>query len=337
VSILLDPDPTTFGLVGTGNISHYVGKNIPLHPKVQRFLVFDRDQSLAAKFAASNRGTVCSSIDELLSHRPKGLAIATGPASQPEIAANAIAAGTVETLFLEKPVALSLLEAMNIHRAAQERGVSVWVDFHQPLLAEYLLARIARGALGMPQVIKYTWRRQAPGPLRGENGAGRRLRPTEDLGSHGFAFAVALLGDALPESVRTKPHGDGLDVVTANFTNGATLVGTFEFDAPIVESEIVEVIVTGSRGEARVLLPTAFTPPEVDHRPLWVPRGGPGRRLPAVMPIAEGRQEGVFRWIEGSDLPFPLALALRVQAMDDAARRSLADGGECRVPAVPPS
>lgn len=134
--------------------------------------------------------------------------IATPPSGHLEATERAAAAGL--HLLVEKPLALSLEEALRIQRAAHRGAVALTVVHNWHHAPPFRAARdaLAAGAIGVPQQVEFVTERTEPA-----GGAARSWRLDAkvagggilvDHGWHQLYLARALLGGSDPQSVQAS-------------------------------------------------------------------------------------------------------------------------------------
>jgi len=114
-------DPVTVGLVGAGPWAHEMHAPVlAAGPETALAAVWARRPSAAEELAARFQTHACSTFEDLLD-RCEAVVFAVPPDVQAHLAITAARAG--KALLLEKPLALSLVDAVRLVDAVGEAGV----------------------------------------------------------------------------------------------------------------------------------------------------------------------------------------------------------------------
>jgi predicted dehydrogenase len=147
------------GIIGIGYGQHVLLPVFQRHPRTQVVMVCAATQARAAAVAQQHGITRATGDWRELVTDPEVdvVAIATPPAQQPAIAI--AGAQTGKHLFLEKPLAPTLDEAIRMEAAVMQAGVISAVDFEFPQIAAWRTARemLAEGAIGGLRHIEVNW------------------------------------------------------------------------------------------------------------------------------------------------------------------------------------
>ncbi|WP_312018563.1 Gfo/Idh/MocA family oxidoreductase [Streptomyces sp. I05A-00742] len=186
----MSTDPVV-GLVGCGRIgAMYAGHLDALGP--YRLVCVDAERDRAEKLAREvSSGSVADSVEDLVARGCDAALVTAATTSHPELVEALVAAG-VPTLC-EKPLAVDPTTTEALGRAAERRGVPLWVGFQRrfdPGFAD-LRARAAAGELGRVQLLRLVSHDVSPPPVA-------RLRESgsvfTDLMLHDFDLVRWLTG-----------------------------------------------------------------------------------------------------------------------------------------------
>ncbi|EME97805.1 Gfo/Idh/MocA family oxidoreductase [Streptomyces mobaraensis NBRC 13819 = DSM 40847] len=192
------------GLLGCGRIGALYAAHLAAlgpHRLVCVDVVPERAEALARK---APRGSVADSVEVLVSRGCDAALVTAATTSHPELVAELVGAG-VPTLC-EKPLAVDPATTEALGRAAERRGVPLWVGFQRRFDPGFagLRARAAAGDLGRAHVLRLVSHDMAPPPLA-------RLRESgsvfTDLMLHDFDLVRWLTGRTI---VRVTADGAAL-------------------------------------------------------------------------------------------------------------------------------
>ncbi|MDZ8171196.1 Gfo/Idh/MocA family protein [Microbacterium xanthum] len=197
------------GVVGLGKISGQYLTTLSGRDDIEIVAVADLDQS-RAETVAGEIGASALTVDDLIaSDAVDAVLNLTVPAAHAEICGRAIAAG--KHVFVEKPLALSVSDGVELVRAAGEAGVRLGCAPDTVLGAGVQTARavIDRGDIGAPVGASAVW--AAPGhelwhpspEFYYQPGAG----PLFDMGPYYLTALVSMLGPV----VRVSGHATHSD------------------------------------------------------------------------------------------------------------------------------
>ncbi|HEY5319750.1 MAG TPA: Gfo/Idh/MocA family oxidoreductase, partial [Galbitalea sp.] len=188
--------PLNIGIIGVGNISAQYFASLPALPGLRLVAVADVNEQRAAEVAAE-QGAEALSVDALLADpRIDAVLNLTIPAVHAEIGIRSLEAG--KHVYGEKPLALSVAEALPMLELARERGLRVGSAPDTVLGTGIQTARHAldAGLIGEPVAASVHW--SAPGhelwhPAPGfyyQPGGG----PLFDMGPYYLTSLVTLFG-----------------------------------------------------------------------------------------------------------------------------------------------
>ncbi|MBW4719762.1 Gfo/Idh/MocA family protein [Saccharothrix obliqua] len=233
------------GLIGAGPWAQQVhAPGIADHPGTRLTSVWARRPEAAAALADPYGAAVAADPAELLS-TVDAVAFAVPPATQEEIALQAVAAG--RHVILEKPVAATLAGAERLADAVDRAGVVSLVMLTRrfaPETEEQLAqlhatggwtggnARWLTGALLGGPYSASAWRHER-GPL-------------DDIGPHAFDLLDAALG-RITDVLAAHRSDSGLWHVVLGHEGGATSSATLTMNVPVTPS-VVEVSFYGDHG-----------------------------------------------------------------------------------------
>ncbi len=212
------------GILGTGHMGNTHARQYHKMPDVQ-VGYHDRHPERADSFRERWDAECCKSSDELIQWADI-IDICLPTDLHPEYALKAIAAG--KAVFLEKPIAFTLEDGMQIVEAASKANVPLMVGHVLRFFPEYATARrvVQSGAIGTPAAARM--RRGGPTPkgqkewfLDIKRSGGVLL----DLVIHDFDWLRWTLGEVkflYAKSVAVE-HGNGPDyaLTTLTFESGA--------------------------------------------------------------------------------------------------------------------
>ncbi len=158
-----DDKPVRVAFLGTGYIADWHAKAVQTVPGAKLVAVCDKDLARAHSFAERHGATDCySSLEAMLRARENDLD-AIHVLLPPDLHAAAtrliIQAGI--HVLVEKPIAVSPQECMDLIKEAEARGIKIGVN-HNYLFApvyEQLKSDLMAGILGRPDHITMTWNR----------------------------------------------------------------------------------------------------------------------------------------------------------------------------------
>ncbi len=247
-----------WGIIGCGDVTEV--KSGPGFQKAagsELVAVMRRDAAKARDYAA--RHGVASAYDRAgdLIDDPSvdAVYIATPPSSHRELALAVAAAG--KPCLVEKPMARTHRECLEMTAAFARAGVPLWVAYYRRALPRFLMVRdyLSGGALGRITSVHV----QVTAPLlRGAEARAWRVDPAIagggllfDLGSHVFDLLDFLIGRitrVAAVALNTGGTYAAEDVTTAafEFDSGCAGSAVFNFNAP---SKTDVMTFVGSKGE----------------------------------------------------------------------------------------
>lgn len=251
--------PLGIALVGAGNIAQNI--HLPILAKMQgvRLLsICDRSVSKARILAERYKvGHVGRSIDDALKlDEVQAIFITTSTDAHSELARKAITAG--RHVFVERPIARTLQETIDVRAAAHDAGVQVMVGMNHRFRPDvvHMKNAVERGDLGQLSFVKAGWVKQRSTDARwlaqaDKSGGGVLVDlgiVVIDLILHVFNFGRVRSVMASTYHHDTKSVED-LAVAMLQFENGA--VATIEASWSLVRSEDVFYCnVFGKKGSA---------------------------------------------------------------------------------------
>ncbi|MFP4370178.1 MAG: Gfo/Idh/MocA family protein [Candidatus Kapaibacterium sp.] len=155
----------SIAIAGAGDISQSI--HIPLLHSIENAritAIYDPDKRKAAAVAGRwGIGRVCGSIDELAGEDIDAVVITARTDAHFELAIKCIEAG--KDLFIEKPMARNFEEALQIHEAAENKGVKVMAGMNQRFRADAIMMKnyVQMGEIGRLFYAKAGWMQQKRG------------------------------------------------------------------------------------------------------------------------------------------------------------------------------
>lgn len=200
-------------IVGCGMVAEEYAQTLSASSLVELVSCFDVDVELAQAFAARNAIHAVASVDQLDAEL---VAVLTPPAQHVEVASAVVRAGM--SVYVEKPLALSLSDAASLLALAAEHEVLVGAapDTFLAPPVQSAVAALAAGLIGEP--VAATAALLSPGPERWHPRPEPiyDLGPLLDMGPYYLATLIHLLGavasvhgaTAATRAPRTKVSGD---------------------------------------------------------------------------------------------------------------------------------
>lgn len=192
--------PINVAVLGTGFGQKIHIPGLQAHHRTEVIAVYHRDAEKAQAIAtAYNIPHACTTVESIVAlPEVQAVSISTPPFLHYEMAKTVLAAG--KHLLLEKPTALSLDEARQLHALATANGLTATLDFEFRFVPAWqrLAELLAEGFVGQPRLIKVDWlvssRADASKPWNWyackEQGGGA----LGALGSHTFDYIAWLFG-----------------------------------------------------------------------------------------------------------------------------------------------
>ena len=324
------------GVIGVGAMGARHAENIAHGiPEATLVTVFDAQPAAAARVAGSLGCDQAASLDELLRRDDiDAVVIVSPPRFHAEHAVAALEAS--KHVLLEKPMALTLVDADRINATAAKAGLRLQVGFMRRYDPAYVMAkrRIEAGDIGVPRLFKGIDRDQdAPvGPF----GSAGRASILTDSAIHDFDMARWLMADevsAVRATIavigdRTTVPCPNLALVDLLFARGAvgnveTLHGAkygYDIRAEVVGTEGTLLIGGHQRTALTFLGVDGGTHDLTGH---WLDRFGEAYRL-EMIDFIRATLEGRSPAVTGDDGRRALAIALAADAAGE-------QGGEISV------
>jgi len=195
------------GIIGTGFwASQTHAPVVAAHPDLQLTGVWGRDPARTASLAADFETNAFTDIDALLDS-VEAVILTVPPTAQPDLAIRAARAGV--HLLLEKPLALSLEDAVKIRDEVEAHDVAALVFFtsrYRPEQRAWMAAARDRGGWhsGHASWLATTYAPDAPRDMHDWRQAKGGLW---DVGPHALSVALGVLGP-VSEVAATKGSGD---------------------------------------------------------------------------------------------------------------------------------
>lgn len=144
------------GLAGAGRIGAFHARTLTGLSGVDELVVADADADRAAAVAASVPGGRAVPVDSLVGSGVDALVVATSTPGHAPLVRAAVAAGL--PVFVEKPVAATLEETVDVVRLVEAHEVPVHVGFQRRFDPGYRRARaaVASGELGFVHLLRAT-------------------------------------------------------------------------------------------------------------------------------------------------------------------------------------
>jgi 1,5-anhydro-D-fructose reductase (1,5-anhydro-D-mannitol-forming) len=280
-----------WGLVGTGAISSKrVGPGLVAAEGSQLVAACDVVQAALHEFAEQfHVPRVYTSFDELLNDEEiDAVYLATPIALHGPQAIQALRAG--RHVLVEKPMALSVAEGVEMVRVARETGKTLATAYYRRFFPKVQRARqlIADGTLGqviMVVSMYHTWydpAPAAPGSWRAQkaNSGGGVLW---DMGSHRFDLLVGLFGMPTQVWAKTETLAHGYEVedtatVYMKLGNGAQCASTWQWNS---QTWVDHLSIIGTRGKI------VMEPVDSPNLTLYVGKGRSQERFDEQIPLPD--------------------------------------------------
>ena len=250
-----------WGVIGAGNVCQV--KSAPALNKVpgsQMAAVMRRNGQKAKEFAALHHIPRWYDDAGALLSDPEvnAVYIATPPGSHRELTLKAAAAG--KAVYVEKPMARTWQECLDMITACEEAGVPLFVAYYRRMLPNYRKIKelVDDGVIGDIRSVHIRMNRPVD-PVFDRNPLNWRVKPEQagggyfyDLASHQLDFLDYLLGpivDAHGFSANQAGLYEAEDLVAGafQFESGVTGTGSWCF-ASAKSAEIDLTTLTGSKG-----------------------------------------------------------------------------------------
>ncbi|MFS4415932.1 Gfo/Idh/MocA family protein [Maribacter sp. 2307ULW6-5] len=253
-------NPLRWGMIGCGKVTEV--KSAPAYglvPGFERYGVMARSLDRAKAYAQRHGWPFFTDrADELINHPEiDAVYIATPPDSHLRYALMVAEAG--KPCCLEKPMAPTYAESLEIHTAFERRNVPLFVAYYRRSLPRFLQIRewLQEGRIGTVRHI--SWHKARSASPEDRSGAPNwrtdaQVAPGgyfDDLASHGLDLFTFLLGD-MEAAVGLATNQQGLytahDAVTGSWIHksGATGSGSWVFGADAAQDRVT---IIGDKGQ----------------------------------------------------------------------------------------
>ncbi|MEM1253112.1 MAG: Gfo/Idh/MocA family oxidoreductase [Cyanobacteria bacterium P01_H01_bin.21] len=187
-------------VVGTGFGQKIHIPGFKAHHRTEVVAVYHRDRTQAETIAQQhNIPHACDSIEAVVAlPQVQAVSVATPPFAHHTMAATVLKAG--KHLLLEKPTALNVQEAKNLHNLAQQHTVAAVMDFEFRFIPAWqrLAELLNEGYVGQKRLIKIDWiAGSRANPERAWNWYARKDQgggALGSIGSHMFDYVSWLFG-----------------------------------------------------------------------------------------------------------------------------------------------
>lgn len=271
-------EPRVIGIVGAGNISRQYLATLARLPELQLVAIADVDADRARSAAAGVAGLEAMTVAELLATDAIDVVVnLTVPAAHAEVSLSVLRAG--KSVYSEKPLATSTVEAREILQEAERRGLRVGcapdtvlgsgIQSARKVVDDGVLGRVVAASATMMIPGHEVWH---PTPeYYYQPGGG----PLFDMGPYYLSALVTLLGPIVSVDARASRLRDSrtiaegeragttfpVDVEThvsalAEHASGAISTVTMSFD--VVATRAASIEVHGERGSMVVSDPNTF-------------------------------------------------------------------------------
>jgi len=256
-------DTVRWGIIGVGNVTEL--KSGPAFYKTEHsklVAVMRRDAEKAADYAKRHNVAKWYSNATELVNDPEvdAVYIATPPDSHARYAIEAMRAG--KPVYVEKPMARSYTECLEMLHASSDTKLPLWVAFYRRTLPAFLKVKelIENGTIGKPLMINVKLHKQAEerGKTHKEmswhvfpeiGGAGHFF----DLASHQFDYFDFVFGEVTNvNGIATNQSGlyPAEDTVSGSWKHESGVVGNGSWCFVVDKSsEKDEITITGDTGE----------------------------------------------------------------------------------------
>ena len=252
-----------WGVIGAGDVCEV--KSAPAMMQIQHStikMVMRRQADKAADYARRHAiAHWTTNVDELLADPEiNAVYIATPPASHAELTIRAARAG--KAVYVEKPMAVSISECVNMIEACREANVPLFVAYYRRTLQGYLKVKelIDKGKLGEVRSVIIDMKQSLQSDIIARTDQNWRVNPDiagggyfHDLASHQLDFLDFLLGEIVDvkgialNQARIYPADDMVAAVF-QFQSGCVGSGNWCFTSSAI-SEKDSITIIGSKGE----------------------------------------------------------------------------------------
>jgi inositol 2-dehydrogenase len=254
------------GVIGLGRMGGVYARNLALRVSSARLVaVADQKADLREQFAGELSGVkVYASHRDLLQDKDvEAVVIVTSTSTHKQVVLDAVASG--KAIFCEKPMALSLRDAYEMHEAVRKARVFFQMGFQRRFDAGYVAAKkkVDDGVIGVPVVIACVSRDPFRPPLEycDPKVSGGLIA---DMGVHDFDLGRMFLGEVATVSAvggalaypEMKSVGD-IDNALVNmvFENGASghgALGTVQLSRNAVFGYDIRTEIWGTKGSLQI-------------------------------------------------------------------------------------
>jgi len=184
------------GVVGAGLIAGCHVRAYTRTEDVEVVAVADPHVAKAEQLAATVGATVCRDLDDVLELGPDVISVCTPPRTHADLTVRSIEAG--RHVLCEKPVALTLADALRIQHAAETSDRVVMIGHVSRFEPDHRAAQelVAAGHVGEVAMMVHSMTTSLPGWSEG----GWLARPEEsggplvDLSAHSFDYLTWVIG-----------------------------------------------------------------------------------------------------------------------------------------------
>jgi len=281
-------EKVNWGIIGCGNVTEK--KSGPAFNKVQNsrlVAVMRRDEELVKDYAKRHHVPKWTTDATELINDPNVTAvyIATPPASHAQYAIEAMKAG--KPVYVEKPMATSYRECLEMNRVSEETGVPLYVAYYRRSLPGFLKVKeiVDSGILG--KILNVHIELMRPPTADEKNNTAWRVDPKLagggiffDLASHQLDYLDFLFGPIKELSGKALNNAglyEAEDTVVASWVhkNGEVCNGTWCFvTSEDTQKDMIEI--TGTEGRLEF---SSFT-----HTPLVLHKNGKSEKITYEVP-----------------------------------------------------
>jgi predicted dehydrogenase len=226
-----------WGIIGCGDVTEF--KSGPAFNKIpgsKLIAVMRRNNELANNYALRHQVPKYFSEADQLIKDPEinAVYIATPPSSHAEYAIQVMKAG--KPVYVEKPMATSYAECMEMNRVSRETGIPIYVAYYRRTLPGYLKIKewIDCGLIGQPLLVNIRLFRQANESEK--DNTAWRVNPEiagagifYDLASHQLDFLDYIFGPVIKVSGMA-------DNLASFYSAEDTVTASFQFENKVLGS-----------------------------------------------------------------------------------------------------
>lgn len=191
-----------FALIGAGFIGAVHARNLAAHPDVELVLVHDIDLTRATTLASATGATPTDDLSAVFDPaRVDAVFIASSTGSHASHLRAAAEAGVA--VLCEKPIAITMDEAVEVVEYVEATGVPTMVNFNRRFDRDHAVLQqiVARGDVGTVELVQMSSRGPSLPPIDYLRSSGGQLR---DQTVHFFDLARWITGE---EPVSVSVHG----------------------------------------------------------------------------------------------------------------------------------